>query len=43
MDLKINKKGLGRGLSSLMGEVSDEQTESLSSTETKIPIYLLKN
>ena len=42
MDLKINKKGLGRGLSSLMGEVSDEQTESLSSTETKIPISKLR-
>ena len=42
MDLKINKKGLGRGLSSLMGEVSEEQTESLSSTETKIPISKLR-
>ena len=42
MDLKINKKGLGRGLSSLMGEVSDEQTESLSFTETKIPISKLR-
>ncbi len=42
MDLKINKKGLGRGLSSLMGEVSEEQTENLSSTETKIPISKLR-
>ena len=42
MDLKINKKGLGRGLSSLMGEVSDEQIESFSSTETKIPISKLR-
>ena len=42
MDLKINKKGLGRGLSSLMGEVSDEKTESLSFTETKIPISKLR-
>ena len=42
MDLKINKKGLGRGLSSLMGEVSDEQKENLSSTETKIPISKLR-
>ena len=29
MDLKINKKGLGRGLSSLMGEVSEEQIDCL--------------
>ena len=42
MDLKINKKGLGRGLSSLMGEVREEQTENLSSTETKIPISKLR-
>lgn len=42
MDLKINKKGLGRGLSSLMGEVSDEKTESLSFTENKIPISKLR-
>ena len=42
MDLKINKKGLGRGLSSLMGEVSNEKTESLNSTETKIPISKLR-
>ena len=42
MDLKINKKGLGRGLSSLMGEVSDKQTESLSSTDTKIPSSKLR-
>ena len=42
MDLKINKKGLGRGLSSLMGEVSEEQTENLSSSETKIPISKLR-
>ena len=38
MDLKINKKGLGRGLSSLMGEVSEEQIDNVSSSETKIPI-----
>ena len=42
MDLKINKKGLGRGLSSLMGEVSEDQAENLSSTETKIPISKLR-
>ena len=42
MDLKINKKGLGRGLSSLMGEVSEEKTESLRCTETKIPISRLR-
>ena len=42
MDLKINKKGLGRGLSSLMGEVSEEQTDKVSSSETKIPISKLR-
>ena len=42
MDLKINKKGLGRGLSSLMGEVSEEQIDNVSSSETKIPISKLR-
>ena len=42
MDLKINKKGLGRGLSSLMGEVSEEQIDKVSSSETKIPISKLR-
>ena len=42
MDLKINKKGLGRGLSSLMGEVADEQTENLNYFENKIPISKLR-
>ena len=42
MDLKINKKGLGRGLSSLMGEVSEEQIDKISSSETKIPISKLR-
>ena len=42
MDLKINKKGLGRGLSSLMGEVSEEQTDNVSSSGTKIPISKLR-
>ena len=42
MDLKINKKGLGRGLSSLMGEVSGEQAENFRSAENKIPISKLR-
>ena len=42
MDLKINKKGLGRGLSSLMGEVSGEQAENFSTAENKIPISKLR-
>jgi hypothetical protein len=40
MDLKINKKGLGRGLSSLMGEVSGEQAENLGLLKIK---YLFQN
>ena len=42
MDLKINKKGLGRGLSSLMGEVSGEQVENFRTAENKIPISKLR-
>ena len=42
MDLKINKKGLGRGLSSLMGEVSGEQAENFRTAENKIPISKLR-
>jgi ParB family chromosome partitioning protein len=42
MDLKLNKKGLGRGLSSLMGEVSEGQKETANLSETKIPISKLR-
>ena len=42
MDLKINKKGLGRGLSSLMGEVSGEQADNFRTAENKIPISKLR-
>ena len=39
MALDIHKKGLGRGLSSLMGDTDSlENTVSKSSSETKIPI-----
>jgi len=42
MDFKLNKKGLGRGLSSLMGEVNEDQKETANSSETKIPISKLR-
>ena len=43
MALDINKKGLGRGLSSLMGDTNSlESTVSKSSSETKIPIAKLR-
>ena len=43
MALDINKKGLGRGLSSLMGDTDSlESTVSKSSSETKIPIAKLR-
>ena len=44
MDLKINKKGLGRGLSSLMGEVSENKSEDLNvnNSETTISISKLR-
>ena len=42
MDLKLNKKGLGRGLSSLMGEVNEDQKETANLSETKIPISKLR-
>ena len=43
MALDINKKGLGRGLSSLMGDTDTfESTVSKSSSETKIPIAKLR-
>ena len=42
MDLKLNKKGLGRGLSSLMGEVNEDQKETAILSETKIPISKLR-
>ena len=44
MDLKINKKGLGRGLSSLMGDVPDNTTgvSSINKSETKISISKLR-
>jgi ParB family chromosome partitioning protein len=44
MDLKINKKGLGRGLSSLMGEVSENKSEDLNvnNSETLISISKLR-
>ena len=42
MDLKLNKKGLGRGLSSLMGEVNEDQKETADLSETKIPISKLR-
>ena len=42
MDLKLNKKGLGRGLSSLMGEIKEDQNKNLHISETKIPISKLR-
>jgi len=42
MDLKLNKKGLGRGLSSLMGEVNGDQKETTNLSETKISISKLR-
>ena len=42
MDFKLNKKGLGRGLSSLMGEVNEDQKENANFAETKIPISKLR-
>ena len=42
MDFKLNKKGLGRGLSSLMGEVNEDQKETANLSETKIPISKLR-
>ena len=43
MALDINKKGLGRGLSSLMGDTDSlESTVPKSSSETKIPIAKLR-
>ena len=43
MDLKNNKKGLGRGLSSLMGEPKAEVSNvNASSSESKIPISKLR-
>ena len=42
MDFKLNKKGLGRGLSSLMGEVNEDQKENANLSETKIPISKLR-
>ena len=42
MDFKLNKKGLGRGLSSLMGEVNEDQNETAKLSETKIPISKLR-
>jgi len=42
MDFKLNKKGLGRGLSSLMGEVNEDQKETADLSETKIPISKLR-
>ena len=42
MDFKLNKKGLGRGLSSLMGEVNEDQKENANLAETKIPISKLR-
>ena len=44
MDLKTKKKGLGRGLSSLMGEIDEKKGEAqnVNSSETKIPISKLR-
>lgn len=44
MDFKMNKKGLGRGLSSLMGDVPDNINEvsSINKSETKISISKLR-
>lgn len=42
MDIKLNKKGLGRGLSSLMGEIEEDQNKNLHISETKIPISKLR-
>ena len=42
MDLKLNKKGLGRGLSSLMGEVNGDQKETTNLSENKISISKLR-
>ena len=42
MDLKLNKKGLGRGLSSIMGEIKEDQNKNLHISETKIPISKLR-
>ena len=41
MNSKI-KKGLGRGLSSLMGEIEEDQNKNLHISETKIPISKLR-
>ena len=45
MDFKMNKKGLGRGLSSLMGDVPDNINEvsSINKSETKISISKLSS
>ena len=43
MALNINKKGLGRGLSSLMGDTDNQHsTNPTSSSETKISIAKLR-
>ena len=42
MDIKLNKKGLGRGLSSLMGEVIEDDNENLNKSDVKISISKLR-
>ena len=42
MDIKLNKKGLGRGLSSLMGEVIEDDNENLNKSNVKISISKLR-